>query len=571
MNGLTLLIAALACFGGGYFVYSRFLAKLLGVDAGRPTPAVSMKDGVDYVPAPPAVLFGHHFATIAGAGPIVGPVLAAQFGWASVALWVVLGCVFIGAAHDMIAMFLSVRHKGESIGSVIGTVLGRPGRILFLTFCWSTLVLVVAEFVRQIAATFVMDPGIATASLLFILEAVVFGVCVYRLRMGVLAASLIFVPLMFGFVWVGTQFPLDLAAMCGMSAEEARTTWTLVLLGYCFLASTAPVWLLLQPRDYLNAYLLYAMMAMGLLGVVAARPELNADAFAGWTAMNRLGNPETLFPFLFVTVACGACSGFHALVASGTSAKQLDSERSIRPVAYGGMLLEGALAIIALIGVAGTYASQSEYMAAAKASEPVQIFAATIAGFCGKTGLPVEAAKSFMLLAVSAFLMTSVDSGTRLARFSWQELAGSIAPEKGGERSLGLKLLGSMYTGTGVAVGVAGALLLGDPGTAKSLWTIFASANQLLAALTLLTATLWFIRKRKPCWVTLLPMCFMMSVSTYALGALFLKALGCRDWARTGATGFLILTAIALVLFMAAKVRGELRERQNGKSEVQND
>ena len=569
MNGLTLLMIASACFLGGYFLYSRFIGKVLGIDPSRKTPAHTRRDGVDYVPAHPTVLFGHHFAAIAGAGPIVGPVLAAEFGWASVALWIVLGCIFIGAAHDMISLFLSVRHGGESIGTVIGDVLGRPGKILFLLFSWSALVLVLAEFTRQIAATFVADPAIATASLLFIGEAIVFGLCVYRLRMPVLWASLIFVPIMFAFVWVGNAFPFDVCALTGMTKEGAQGLWTVVLLIYCFFASTMPVWLLLQPRDYLNAYLLYAMMALGFLGVFVAHPVLHIDAFAGFSAVGRSGVSELLFPFLFVTVACGACSGFHALVASGTSAKQLDSEKSIRPIAYGGMLLEGVLAIIALIGVAGTYMSQKDYVAAVQNMEPVQMFASTIAGFCvtvfEKLGVAPETGKriaeSFMLLSVSAFLMTTVDAGTRLARFSWQELVACVPQRKSStdpnsQPSTPYRIFHNMYVGTTIVCALAAALLLGNPKAAKSLWTIFASANQLLASLTLLTATLWFVRNKKPCWFTLVPMCFMLSVSSYALISIFATAFGAGDWTRLGATGFLLLVAIALVLFTLSKVFG---------------
>ena len=504
------------------------------------SPETFSADGVDYVPAHPTVLFGHHFAAIAGAGPIVGPVLAAEFGWVSVTLWIVLGCVFIGAAHDMIAMFLSVRHNGESIGSVIGTILGRPGKTMFLLVSWSALVLVVAEFTRQIAGTFVADPAIATASLLFIAEAVVFGFCVYRWRMSVLLASLIFVPLMFAFVWVGNLYPLDLVKLLGLSPEATRTVWTLVLVAYCFFASTCPVQFLLQPRDYLNAYLLYAMMALGFIGIFVAHPTLHIDAFTGFSAVGRSGMTDMLFPFLFVTVACGACSGFHALVASGTSSKQLSSEKSIRPIAYGGMLLEGVLAMIALIGVAGTYLSQKDYVSAIQGMEPVQMFASTIAGFCVKVGIPQRVAESFMLLSVSAFLMTSVDAGTRLARFSWQELM----PAKNG-------FLRNMYVGTAIVCALAVALLIGSPATAKQLWTLFASANQLLASLTLLTATLWFMKNRSFTWITVLPMALMMGVSSWALGTLcwnsFFSAAGV-NWVKGCATLFLLGLACALVV-----------------------
>ena len=554
MNGALLLVIASACFLAGYFLYSRLIARKLGVDPSVPTPAHVKGDGVDFVPAHPAVLFGHHFASIAGAGPIVGPVLAAEFGWASVALWVILGCVFIGAAHDMIAMFLSVRHGGESIGSVIGTILGRPGRVLFLLFSWSALILVVTEFSRQIAVTFVADPAIATASLLFIAEAILFGLCVNRLKVSVLAASLVFVPLMFASVWFGCLLPLDLVKLFGLTPDATRVVWTLVLLAYCFIASTCPVWILLQPRDYLNSYLLYAMMAFGFLGVFVAHPTLTTDAFAGFSAVGRAGTTDLLFPFLFVTVACGACSGFHALVASGTSAKQLDSERSIRPIAYGGMLLEGVLAIIALIGVAGTYASQQDYIGAIQGMEPVQMFAATIAGFCVKIGIPQRVAESFMLLSVSAFLMTTIDSGTRLARFSWQELVGAddAAPKARPAAARVVGFVRNMYFGTALVVLLAAGLLLGAVQTSKQLWTIFASANQLLASLTLLAATLWFIRNRKPCWMTAAPMVFMLAVSSWALGTLFWKSFfsgNAIDWVKGGATGFLLTLAVVLVVY----------------------
>lgn len=567
MNGATLLLLASACFLVGYFLYAKMIERKLGVDPSIPTPAHTKKDGVDFIPAHPTVLFGHHFAAIAGAGPIVGPVLAAEFGWGSVALWIILGCIFIGAAHDMISLFLSIRHGGESIGTVIGTILGKPGKILFLLFSWSALVLVVSEFTRQIAGTFVDDPAIATASLLFIAEAILFGLCVNKWKMSVLWSSLIFVPVMFAFVWVGNVYPLDLVKLCGWSTETVRMVWTIVLLVYCFFAATCPVWILLQPRDYLNAYLLYAMMALGFLGVFIAHPTLQLDAFTGLVGEGRFG-PQLLFPLLFVTVACGACSGFHALVASGTSAKQLDSEKGVRPVAYGGMLLEGVLAIIALIGVAGAFASQQEYVEAIKAKEPVQMFASTVAAMCVKLfsaiGLEQELGKriaeSFMLLSVSAFLMTSVDAGTRLARFSWQELIGKPTEESGVPK----KVAYNMYFGTFFVVALAAALLLGASNTAKQLWTIFASANQLLAALTLLSATLWFVKNKKPAWITGFPMVFMLGVSSLALGTLCWKSFTGEtiDWVKGGATGFLLTLAIVLVCYGIKAAAGTFRENR---------
>ena len=543
MNGAILLGLALVVFLAGYCCYSKFIEKLLGVDPGRPTPAHTRRDNVDYVPAHPTVLFGHHFAAIAGAGPIVGPVLAAQFGWASVVLWIILGCIFIGAAHDMIALFLSVRHEGESIGSVIGAIMGRPGKILFLLFSWSALILVVAVFSSQIADTFVADPAIATSSLLFILEAIIFGVCVYRFRMPVLWASLVFVPLMFAFVWIGRLIPLDLAAMFGLSRSAVHLVWCLILLVYCFFASTCPVWILLQPRDYLNAYLLYVMMILGILGVFVAHPVLNIDAFAGFSAAG-LGGVAPLFPILFVTVACGACSGFHSLVASGTSSKQLDNERGIRPIGYGGMLLEGVLAIIAVIGVAGSFQSQGAYLEAIAGPERVSavaMFASSIAGFCVKLGIPLEIAKGFMLLSVSAFLMTTVDAGTRLARFSWQELM----PKE-------VKPLKNMYLGTLLVCVLSAGFLLGNEAMRASLWTLFASANQLLATLTLTTMTIWFLKNGKRAYYTGIPACFMLVVSSWALVLKFVQALDTRNY-LTALTSLFLLGLGSVVVALAIK------------------
>ena len=557
MNGALLLIIAACLFLAGYFLYARKLERILGVDPARQTPAVTKKDGVDYVPAHPTVLFGHHFAAIAGAGPIVGPVLAAEFGWVSVTLWVVLGCIFIGAAHDMIALFLSVRNEGQSIGSVIGKLLGRPGKIMFLLVSWSGLVLVVAEFNRQIAGTFVADPAIATASLLFIAEAILFGLCVYRWKMSVLVASLVFVPLMFAFVWVGNAYPLDLVKLFGLTPEATRTVWTLVLVVYCFFASTCPVQFLLQPRDYLNAYLLYAMMALGFVGVFVAHPTLHIDAFSGFSAIGRSGMSDMLFPFLFVTVACGACSGFHALVASGTSSKQISSEKSIRPIAYGGMLLEGVLAMIALIGVAGTYLSQKEYVSAIQTMEPVQMFASTIAGFCVKVGIPQRIAESFMLLSVAAFLMTTVDAGTRLARFSWQELFASEETKAPAASGFSFARLNrNMYVGTTIVCVLVIGLLLGSPDTAKQLWTLFASTNQMLASLTLLTATLWFVKNRRPCWMTAIPTVLMFGVSSWALSSILISGAKTGQWVRFSASAFLLCLAVALIAITVKNCRG---------------
>jgi len=574
MNGAVLLALSCVLFYLAYHVYGRLVERVFGVDPARPTPAHTLRDGVDYVPTHPAILFGHHFASIAGAGPIVGPVLAAQFGWAAVALWIVLGCILIGSVHDLAAMFLSIRHQGRSIGTVIESLMGYWGRMLFLFFCWFTLVLVVAEFLRIVAVTFVEIPAVATASLLFIGLAVVFGRLVYRGGLSILTGSLIFVPLTFACVYAGTLLPLDLVKLLGCDVATARQLWTVVLLAYCFAASVLPVWLLLQPRDYLNSYLLYAMMALGFIGIFVARPALNLEAFAGWHAVSPLsGRSDPLIPLLFVTVACGACSGFHALVASGTTAKQVDSERHLRPVAYGGMLIEGALAIIALIAVG--VMSQAEYAAALKTQGAVKLFAGGIASFTDKLGLPHSAGIVFISLALAAFLMTTLDTATRLARFTWQELflpreQPEDAPPAAAPVSSSFRaLISNRYVATLVAVAAAGWLLLG--GGAKSLWPVFASSNQLLAALTLLGCSLWLLRHKRPLALTLLPMLFMMATSGAAITTLFLRNL--RVWQSDGfraggvmtlTTGILIIMSVALVAMGAVSIRQTVKQPVKG-------
>ena len=574
MNGAVLLALSCVLFYLAYQVYGRLVERVFGVDPARPTPAHTLRDGVDYVPTHPAILFGHHFASIAGAGPIVGPVLAEQFGWAAVALWIVLGCILIGSVHDLAAMFLSIRHQGRSIGTVIESLMGYWGRMLFLFFCWFTLVLVVAEFLRIVAETFVEIPAVATASLLFIGVAVAFGRLVYKGGLSILAGSFIFVPLTFACVYAGTLLPLDLVTLLGCDVATARQIWTVVLLAYCFAASVLPVWLLLQPRDYLNSYLLYAMMALGFIGIFVARPVLNLDAFSGWHAVSPLsGRSDPLIPLLFVTVACGACSGFHALVASGTTAKQVDSERHLRPVAYGGMLIEGALAIIALIAVG--VMSQAEYAAALKTQGAVKLFAGGIAGFTDKLGLPHSAGIVFISLALAAFLMTTLDTATRLARFTWQELflpreqPEDAPPAAAPAPSAFRAAISNRYVATLVAVAAAGWLLLG--GGAKSLWPVFASSNQLLAALTLLGCSLWLLRHKRPLALTLLPMLFMMATSGAAIATLFLRNL--RVWQSDGfraggvmtlTTGILIIMSVALVAMGAVSIRQTVKQPVKG-------
>jgi len=542
MNGAALLIIGAICFGLAYWVYGRYLQRLFGVEAGRPTPAHTNTDGVDYVPTRLPVLFGHHFASIAGAGPIVGPVAAAYLGWGPVALWIIFGCIFIGAVHDFAALFLSVRHEGRSIGSVIEDHLGVPGRISFLMFCWVALILVVSVFAILVAKTFIATPAVATASLLFIAVAPVFGLLVYRARVSILAASLFFVPLLFGFIWVGVKWPLDLVALhlC-VDEEAAQRIWLVVLFVYVTVASILPVWLLLQPRDYLNSYLLYAMILAGTLGILVAAPKFEMPAFVGWAATDPKGSLAHIFPILYVTVACGACSGFHALVSSGTTAKQLDTERHMKPIGYGAMLVEGLVALMALASVA--ILTRGNYEVMLKDGTAISAFAAGLASFTATIGLKESVGATFFALAISAFMLTTLDTATRLTRFTWQELFPARAG-RDGERSRGAWSAAAAHPVTATLIGVAGAGSLAFSGSVWQIWPVFGASNQLLAALTLLVVTLVLVRRRVNFWVALAPMLFMATITVWALFQLLRKHI------KPG--GSILLVAAVVVLLVLA-------------------
>ena len=551
MNGAVLLLVGTVCFGLAYAIYGRYLSRLFGVDPSRSTPAHTHRDGVDYLPTRLPVLFGHHFASIAGAGPIVGPVLAAYLGWGPVALWIIFGCIFIGGMHDFASLFLSIRHGGRSIGKVIEEQLGYSGRQIFLLFSWAALILVVAIFAIFVANTFVTQPAVATASLMFIAMAPIFGVLVGRLKVRLLPATLVFVPLLFLSIWVSTKMPLDLAAILstrlppdlvavGLAEVAAKHIWLVVLMIYAGVASVTPVWVLLQPRDYLNSFLLYAMIIAGFVGIVVAAPHFEMPVFMGWSAVNHKGGIAHLFPILYVTVACGACSGFHALVSSGTTAKQLDSERHMKPVGYGAMLVEGALALMALTSVA--VLTREQYVTGLGESSPVVLFAKGLASFTAQVGLKPEVGVTFFALSIAAFLLTTLDTATRLTRFVWQEL---FLPREGSGKTVGVvsKGLGNPFLATGVVVLLASYLAFS--GNAWEIWPVFGASNQLLAALTLLVVTLYLVRKKANFWIALVPMLFMSTITVWALMQLFQANRG-ENLVLVCATGFLLLMAGAL-------------------------
>ncbi len=543
MNGAVLLVTGIIFFIFAYRVYGRYLSRLFEIDPGRETPANTLNDGIDYVPAKFPVLFGHHFASIAGAGPIVGPVLAVYLGWGPVALWILFGCVFIGAMHDFAALLYSVRNEGRSIGHVIEQHLGYSGRQIFLVFCWSALVLVVAIFALLVAKTFVETPAVATASVLFIAMAPIFGYLVYRKGLSIALGSVVFVPLLFLFIWIGTLFPLDLTAVLGVSADAAKNIWLILLFIYVFIASISPVWILLQPRDYLNSYLLYAMVLVGFVSILFAAPHFEMPAFTGWFAEKPKGGIGSVFPILYVTVACGACSGFHALVSSGTTAKQVSNEKHILPIGYGAMLVEGVVALMALISVA--ILTKSEYLTILSTMTPVNAFASGLSGFATKIGIPASIGMTFISLSISAFMLTTLDTATRLTRFAWQEL---FLPRSKEENSAPVGVISVFsYTPIATLIAVTVAGYLASTGTAWQIWPVFGASNQLLAALTLLVITLILIRKKSNFWISLIPMLFMATITCWALVALFKKNVG-ENSVLLIATGFLLVMALILIV-----------------------
>ena len=546
MNGTWLLLGSLAYFAIAYLIYGSFISKVFGVDKNRPCPSHTQADGIDYVPAHPAVLFGHHFASIAGAGPIVGPILAALTGWLPAMLWILLGCVFIGAVHDFSAMFLSVRNKGRSIAYAIEKEIGYLGRQVFLVFCFFALTLVTAVFTLNVADGFIANPAVATSSLLFIFMAPVFGFSTNKNILTLTEATLVFVPLLFFCVWLGTIIPLDLAKVLG-SAAAARNVWILVLFYYAFCASIIPVWILLQPRDYLNSYLLYAMMILGFIGIIAAKPSIAMSAIN-----TEKGAFPSIFPLLFVTIACGACSGFHSLVASGTSSKQINNEKDMQPVAYGGMLVEGLLAILSIISVAYLDMNGVKELLTGASKVPAPIaFARGLAHFCETAGISYNIGYNFISLAISAFMLTSLDTAMRLARFVWQEftLPKDTSEEQAKPEVTPSKfrsLAGNRWTATIIVLGCG--LYMALSGEGNDMWPVFGASNQLLAALTLLSVTLWLMRKKRPALFAMLPMFFMLVISIWALVCLIIQKWG----NATLVTISIMLIALALFLFVLA-------------------
>ena len=561
MNAVVILLVGIVILVLGYIFYGGWLAKQWGVDPKRTTPAHEVEDGNDYVPAKAPVLMGPHFSSIAGAGPINGPIQAAVFGWVPVMLWVLIGGIFFGAVHDFGALFASVRNKGQSIGEVIAESIGSRAKKLFLTFSYLTLILVVAAFASIVANTFratytesgaldevasAANASTAMISILFIVIAIIFGMMVYRRNASLVVSTVVGVAAIVVCMVVGYNWhPIYLSG----------STWMVIVGIYIAIASVTPVWILLQPRDYLSSFLLYGMMIIAVVGIVGAHPTLSIPAFTGFIDKAEYGSGVSLgsmFPALFVTIACGAISGFHSLVGSGTTAKQLDKESDAQPIAYGGMLIECALALISLCAVGYIW---SEYVPNG-ITTPTAVFATGISRMCATIPFLAGAENviyAMLILAVSAFCLTSLDTATRLARYMFQEFW--LEPGQTWKDATGFKrVLTNPYVATLITV-VLG-IALGMTGYAK-IWALFGAANQLLAALGLLAVAAWLGTMGKNNKMFLFPMAFMLIVTIVSLCQTILtnfkaatagtgEILWC--WIRAGLGTLLVILAIVLAI-----------------------
>ena len=567
MSAILILIIAVALLACGYIFYGSFLAKQWGVDPSHETPAHTSYDGKDFVPANPAVLMGHHFSSIAGAGPINGPIQAAVFGWIPVFLWVVIGGIFFGAMHDFGALFASIRHNGGSIGEVIKENMGVRAQRLFTIFALLVLILVIASFTAVVAGTFVSvakegeaalpfitvgrdnvsgNASTATTSLLFIVIAFIFGFFVYRKNVKIGPATIVGV---IGIVLV-------VIAGLNIGVNMSRTAWVIFIAVYIMLASLLPVWMLLQPRDYLSSFLLYGMMAVAIIGIIGSGMKVELPAYTGWTASS-----GTLFPTLFITVACGAVSGFHSLIGSGTTSKQLDSEKDAKVIGYGAMIVESALAIIALIAIGVVY-KETNIGGGEKflLSAPPTIFAGGIAtmvatmfgGVADFTNPVYDVTYTLLTLAVSVFALTSLDSGTRLARYMFAEL---FIPEGKTRDDLtgAAKFFSNPLVATGLMVIVGCGM--GFMGLSQ-IWGVFGAANQLLAGIAMLAVATWLGNIGKNNKMFFVPMVFMLAATITSLCMTIVKKIGLigaggaawGDWFQMIWSIGLVVLAVILVI-----------------------
>ena len=562
MNGILMMIIGLVVLGGAYLLYGRYLQNKWGIDPKAKTPAYELEDGVDYVPADTNVVFGHQFASIAGAGPINGPIQAAIFGWLPVLLWVLIGGVFFGAVQDFASMYASVKNKGRTIGYIIEEYIGKLGKKLFLAFCWLFCILVVAAFADVVAGTFngfsvdeatnavtkvAANGAVATTSILFIVEAVALGFILKYAKLNKWVNTGIAIVMLVAAVAIGLKCPVYLG----------RTTWHVIIFIYILIACVTPVWALLQPRDYLNSYLLIFMIVGAVIGIFVSNPKCNLSAFNGFNV-----DGQYLFPILFVTIACGAVSGFHSLVSSGTASKQIKNEKNMLPVSYGAMLMESMLAVIALIAVASF--ADGEAAAQGLTTQP-QIFAGAIANFLTAVGLPYQLVFTLINLAVSAFALTSLDSVARIGRLSFQEFFLDSDTDESNMNPV-TKVLTNKYFATILTLVLA--FLLAKVGYAE-IWPLFGSANQLLSVLALVACAVFLKKTHRQGAMLWIPMFFMMAVTFTALTMTIVKLVSALTTTGLdlGNTLQLIFAVLLLLLGIIVAIQGvkKLFEKNDSK------
>lgn len=503
MNSLTIIAIAIVALAAGYVLYGRWLAKTWGIDPKAKTPAYVHEDGEDYIPTPKLVVFSHQFSSIAGAGPVTGPIIAAMFGWVPVLLWLIIGGIFFGAVQDFSSLYASVKNEGKSMGVLIEKYIGKTGKKLFLFFAWLFTLLVIAAFTDIVAGTFngftadgaKSSPNAAAASIsmLFIVVAILFGLFTKYVKPNQIMEFVIGIVLLIAMLAVGIAFPLYFD----------KNVWLGVIMAYLFLASVMPMWLLMQPRDYLSTFLLVGMIIGAVLGVFIAHPAMNLPAFNGFEVSG-----SKLFPTLFITIACGAVSGFHSLVSSGTSSKTIKNEKDMLCVGYGSMMVESLLGVVALV-VVGAAAVGGKM----PSGTPFQIFSANVAGFLTLLGIPEHVATCFMTMCVSALALTSLDSVARIGRMSFQELFLGEAAD--GSDLTGIrKIFANKYFATVITLVFGFLLCLGGY---NNVWPLFGAANQLLASLVLIAISVFLLTTGRKGWMLYAPMCIMLVVTFTAL------------------------------------------------------
>ncbi len=492
MNSLFILFSSIICFVSGYCFYAKRIEKIWQIDPNRATPAIAKNDGVDFVPSKNwFVLFGHHFASIAGAGPIVGPAIACMiWGWGPALLWVVLGSIFFGGIHDFGSLMISVRENGVTIGDVASKSISYKAKIILSIFMWLALILVIAVFAYLGSKTFVEQPEVVIPSFGIIPIAVLLGLALYKWKINNVLATIIALAALIGLLFAGTKFPIKI--------DNGQTIWLIILFIYCYFASIMPVNVLLQPRDYLSSYLLLAGVAMAFVGIVVAHPTMNSPVYV--KSEHSLGY---LWPMMFITIACGANSGFHSLVSSGTTSKQIANETHAKRIGFGGMLMEGFVATLVIILIAGGFSLNQFNVHVANKVSPINLygmgFGNMTQSFLGAKGTPIA------ITILSVFILTTLDSAARITRYLTEELFG----------------IKNRFLSTAIIVVSAGTLAFGKDSASlplwQKIWPAFGASNQLVAALALLVISCWLLGKKRPVKYSLLPGIVMLITSITAL------------------------------------------------------